>query len=89
MDKKDIIKIWQEFADQNDSFVLTTDQKTLDLLVEGVLKNEKEHDLKYCPCQVRSGDFEKDLSLICPCNFFAQKTWTDEGRCWCGLFLKK
>jgi len=55
MDKDDIIKIWQDFADQNKKIELTSDQNTLDLLTEGVLKNEKEHGLKYCPCQVRCG----------------------------------
>jgi ferredoxin-thioredoxin reductase catalytic chain len=53
------------------------------------LENEKNCGLKLCPCRVRDGTRKGDLELICPCNFKAQKTWKDEGQCWCGLFVKR
>jgi ferredoxin-thioredoxin reductase catalytic subunit len=36
-------------------------------------------------------DFEKDLTLVCPCNFLTHDTYKDKehGECWCGLFIKR
>jgi ferredoxin-thioredoxin reductase catalytic chain len=53
------------------------------------LGNEKKYGLRLCPCRLRDGTREKDLELICPCNFKAQGVWKDKGRCWCGLFVKR
>jgi len=58
-------------------------------VVEGVLENEKKYGLKLCPCRLRDGTRERDLELLCPCNFKAQETWKNEGRCWCGLFVRR
>jgi len=58
-------------------------------VVEGVLENEKKYGLKLCPCRLRDGTRERDLELFCPCNFKAQETWKNEGRCWCGLFVRR
>jgi ferredoxin-thioredoxin reductase catalytic subunit len=59
------------------------------LLAQGVLNNEKKHHLKFCPCRMTSGKQQEDFKLICPCNFFIQKTWKEKGECWCGLYVKK
>lgn len=59
------------------------------MLADGVLNNEKNHGLKYCPCRLRTKDFDKDIKLICPCNFKSQNTWKEKGECWCSLFVKK
>ncbi len=70
-------------------FFLNPDSSKVDLLVTGVIENEKKYGLKYCPCRIRTGDFQKDLLLVCPCNFFVQKTWQEKGECWCSLFVKR
>lgn len=83
-----LIKIWQEFATDK-IFRLNPDPKKVGLLAQGVLNNEKNHSLKFCPCRMRTGNNEADFKLICPCNFFIQKTWLEKGECWCGLYVKK
>ena len=88
MDKTKLKKVWTEYAEGND-FKLNPDKKHVDQIAAGVLENEKKHDLKLCPCRVRDGTKERDLELICPCNFKMHDTWSKEGRCWCGLFVKK
>ena len=80
---------FQEFCNKNGTIQLNPDKEHADTAMKGVLENEKQTGLKYCPCQIKTGDFSKDIGLLCPCNFFAQKTWTDKGECWCGLFVKK
>ena len=79
---------WQAFAGREGSFVLNPDIKRVRLLAKGVLSNEKNHGLKYCPCRMTTNRKEEDLKLICPCNFKIQKTWMDKGECWCSLFVK-
>jgi len=85
---KELRKIFDEFCINND-FMLNPDKKHTDFALEGVLKNEKETGLRFCPCQIRTENFEKDITLLCPCNFKVQKTWTEKDRCWCGLFVKR
>jgi len=88
MSEEELIKIWEKFAENND-FMLNPDKKHVGLVAKGVLINEKKSGLKLCPCRLRDGTRERDLQLICPCNFKAQDVWREKGRCWCGLFVKK
>jgi len=72
-------------------FRVNPDRERVDLLLEGMFNNEGNHGLKYCPCRMIEKDFEKDLALICPCNFLNHDTYQDreDGECWCGLFIKR
>jgi ferredoxin-thioredoxin reductase catalytic subunit len=88
MKEEEIIKVWKDFTDIND-FKLNPDNTHVNLVVQGVLKNEEKHGLKLCPCRLRNKTFERDLELICPCNFKAQDNWEQKGMCWCGLFIKR
>ncbi len=69
--------------------MLNPDEQKVELLAQGVLNNEENYGLKYCPCRVTTGDFKEDLQLICPCNFKVQKTWQEKGECWCSLFVRR
>jgi len=88
LDKKRLIEVWEKFAENND-FMLNPDNKHVDLVTEGVLNNEKKFGLKLCPCRLRDGTRERDIELICPCNFKSQDTWNEKGMCWCGLFVRR
>jgi len=87
MDESELKRSWEVFTEKND-FMLNPDSKHVDIVVDGVLENEKKFGLKLCPCRLRDGTPQRDLELICPCNFKIQKTWKEKGRCWCGLFIK-
>ncbi|MCH8329043.1 MAG: ferredoxin:thioredoxin reductase [Nanoarchaeota archaeon] len=92
MESEELRKSWEDFT-QNNDFKLNPDKKHVDFIIEGVLENEKKHGLKLCPCRLRDGTREKDLELICPCNFKTHETWLKPKNkpqmCWCGLFVKK
>lgn len=88
MNKEEVLKVWERFTKDND-FVLNPDRKHVDLIADGILENEKKYGLKLCPCRLRDGTKERDLELICPCNFKSQDIWREKSRCWCGLFVKK
>ncbi|HLC64515.1 MAG TPA: ferredoxin-thioredoxin reductase catalytic domain-containing protein [Candidatus Nanoarchaeia archaeon] len=89
-----LIEAWNRYAknfnaaNEANKFVLNPDRERVKRLARGVLSNEKNHGLKYCPCRLSTGEREKDLLLICPCNFFIQQTWKEKGECWCSLFVR-
>ena len=88
MNQDELLAAWSSFTEKND-FMLNPDTDHVALVVQGVLKNEARFGLKLCPCRLRDGTRERDLALICPCNFKAQKTWREKDMCWCGLFVKR
>ena len=88
MNKEEIRQAWEKFTEKND-FVLNPDTEVVDLVIEGVLDNEKKFGLKLCPCRLRDGTKERDLELLCPCNFKIQDTWKEKGWCWCSVFVKR
>lgn len=81
-------KVWDEWTRDKD-FKLNPDKDHTDTAIQGSLQQEKAKGLKYCPCRLQYKDFDKDMELICPCNFKAQQTWKDKGMCWCGLFVRR
>ncbi|MGB2763243.1 MAG: ferredoxin-thioredoxin reductase catalytic domain-containing protein [Candidatus Aminicenantaceae bacterium] len=83
-------KAIKKFA-ENREFQVNPDKEKVNTLLEGVFECEKNHGFKYCPCRMIEKDVEKDLKLICPCNFLIHETYKDKdhGECWCGLFVKK
>lgn len=93
MKPKELLQAWEKFT-ENNNFVLNPDKEHVAMIVQGVIENEKKYGLKLCPCRLRDGTHEKDLELICPCNFKTHSTWLKpmSGRkpmCWCGLFVKR
>lgn len=90
VDKEKFLEAIQEFSKKNE-FQVNPDQERISMLLEGVINNEKNHGLKYCPCRLITKDFEEDLKLVCPCNFIIHETYRGkkDGECWCGLFVKK
>jgi ferredoxin-thioredoxin reductase catalytic subunit len=64
------------------------DNKKLDLIIQGLLKNKEKHGEVYCPCRLVTGNKEKDQELICPCVFHRGEIEL-EGHCRCFLFFEK
>jgi len=86
--ENEVLKTFEDFTKSKD-FTLNPDKERIELLVQGVLEHEEQYGLKYCPCRMTSGNFDEDLSLICPCNFKVQNNWREIGECWCSLFIKR
>jgi ferredoxin-thioredoxin reductase catalytic chain len=72
-------------------FKVNPNEQRVKTLLEGMLNNENNHGMKYCPCRLIAKDFEQDLNLVCPCNFRIHETYMDkeDGECWCGLFIRR
>ncbi len=57
-------------------------------LVRGLLVNEKRYGYWACPCRLASGDRQKDLDIICPCDY-RDADLLDWGACYCALYVSE
>jgi len=64
------------------------DNKKVEIIMRGLLKNKEIHGEVYCPCRVVTGNKEKDKEIICPCVFHRGEIEL-EGKCRCFLFVEK
>lgn len=55
-------------------------------LVEGLIANENRYGYMACPCRLASGIKEKDLDIICPCDY-RDPDLNDFDSCYCGLYV--
>ena len=80
----------ERFAEKNE-FQVNPDSAKVEMLFDGMFANEESHGFKYCPCRLRTKDFNEDLKLVCPCNFIIHETYKgkEDGECWCGLFIRR
>jgi ferredoxin-thioredoxin reductase catalytic subunit len=85
--KEQIMEWWKTFTEKS-QFKLNPDNKIVEMVATGVLRNELKHGLKMCPCRLPDGTRERDLTLICPCNFKLHESWKKRGSCHCNLFHK-
>jgi ferredoxin-thioredoxin reductase catalytic chain len=55
-------------------------------LIEGLLVNENRYGYQSCPCRLTGGSKEKDLDIICPCDY-RDPDLDEYDACFCGLFV--
>jgi ferredoxin-thioredoxin reductase catalytic subunit len=55
-------------------------------LVEGLLINEARYGYWACPCRLADGEREKDLDIICPCDY-RDPDLVEHGTCYCALYV--
>ena len=84
---EELKKSAEEYADSVE-ISLNPDEKTVDGVVQGLLKNKDKHGEIYCPCRRVTGNKEKDKEIICPC-IFGRGEIELQNHCHCNLFVKK
>jgi len=65
---------------------LNPDQDFTRGLVEGLLINEQRYGYRACPCRLAEGDKQKDLDIICPCDY-RDADLLEWGSCYCALYV--
>jgi ferredoxin-thioredoxin reductase catalytic subunit len=55
-------------------------------LVEGLIVNEDRYGYLACPCRLAAGVKEKDLDVICPCDY-RDPDLNEFDACYCGLYV--
>jgi len=55
-------------------------------LMEGLLVNQQRYGYLACPCRLADGVREKDLDIICPCDY-RDPDLEEHGACYCALYV--
>jgi len=84
---EELKKKYKEYA-ENNGFTLNPDEKTVERVITGLLRNEEKYGEKYCPCRRVSGNKEEDAKKICACVWHKDEIEKD-GHCFCNLYVKK
>lgn len=67
---------------------LNPDQEFTRELARGLLTNLKRYGYLSCPCRIAEGIKEKDLDIICPCDY-RDPDLNDSDACYCALYVTK
>ena len=86
MKARELLATLERYA-ESQGFKINPDRKIVDLVLTGLLENERRFGRRYCPCRAITGDPERDEKIICPCVYHKAEIASD-GRCHCGLFVK-
>jgi ferredoxin-thioredoxin reductase catalytic subunit len=57
-------------------------------LVKALLINEKRYGYWACPCRLALGIKDKDLDIICPCDY-RDPDLNEYGQCYCALYVSE
>ncbi len=57
-------------------------------LMEGILTNEGRYGYWSCPCRLAEGVRDKDLDIICPCDY-RDADLDEYGSCYCSLYVSE
>lgn len=86
MKEKELTEQSKKYA-ESIGIKLSPDNKIVEVIIKGLLKNKNKHGELYCPCRVVTGNNKKDKEIICPCVFHRGEIEL-QGKCICGLFVK-
>lgn len=65
---------------------LNPNAKTVEALLDGLVRRKVRFGDYYCPCRVVTGDPEQDAANVCPCQSHAAEV-AATGHCRCALFF--
>ena len=86
----DIDILYRRLFDEAESggYHLNPDIEATKELVKGLLTNEKRYGYWACPCRLADGIKEKDLDIICPCDYRDPDLY-EYGVCYCSLYVSE
>jgi len=73
---------------ESSGYHLNPDREFTRELVEGLLVNELRYGYWACPCRLATGDKQKDLDIVCPCDY-RDPDLLDWGACYCCLYVSE
>lgn len=71
---------------EDSGYHLNPDTEFTKELIRSLLINEKRYGYSACPCRLASGIKEKDLDIICPCDY-RDADLNQFGSCFCALYV--
>lgn len=81
---------YDKFKDEVEKtgYFLSPDIEFAEMLIENMEVNKERYGYAACPCRLASGNREKDLDLICPCDY-RDIDLEEHGFCFCGFYVTK
>jgi len=73
---------------QASGYLLNPDEEFVLDLMEGLLTNQERYGYWACPCRLADGVREKDLDIICPCDY-RDPDLLEHGTCYCALYVSE
>jgi ferredoxin-thioredoxin reductase catalytic chain len=88
IDKEEVDRLFKKLDEEAESggYHLNPDVELTKKLVRGLLINKKRYGYQSCPCRLASGDREKDMDIICPCDY-RDPDLDEYGTCYCALYV--
>lgn len=71
---------------ESSGYNVNDDVEFVEMLLENIDVNIERYGYGACPCRLASGEKEKDLDLICPCDY-RDEDLNDYGACFCALYV--
>ena len=86
--KEEIDQLYKKLRDEAESagYYLNPDIPMTRELLKGLMVNEKRYGYPSCPCRLASGVKNKDLDIICPCDY-RDLDLDDYNACYCSLYV--
>jgi ferredoxin-thioredoxin reductase catalytic subunit len=86
--QKEIDEAYEKLKKETEArgYFLNADVEFVKNLIRGLLTNEKRYGYWLCPCRLSLGSREKDLDVICPCDY-RDDDLNDFGCCYCSLYV--
>lgn len=88
--EEDIEKLYQILKREAEAsgYHLNPDVEFTKKLIRGLLVNEKRYGYWACPCRLASGNKEKDLDIVCPCDY-RDPDLSEYDQCYCALYVSE
>jgi ferredoxin-thioredoxin reductase catalytic subunit len=88
MEKEKIDKLFETIQKdaRSGGYNLNPDVPFTKNLIEALLVNQERYGYQACPCRLASGEKEKDLDIICPCDY-RDPDIDEYGACYCALYV--
>jgi ferredoxin-thioredoxin reductase catalytic chain len=85
MNARDLYERLKQEAEAS-GYRLNPDEEFVMDLMEGLVTNQKRYGYLACPCRLADGVREKDLDIICPCDY-RDPDLSEHGACYCALYV--
>ncbi|KZX15774.1 ferredoxin thioredoxin reductase catalytic beta chain [Methanobrevibacter cuticularis] len=71
---------------EDGGYYINDDTEFVQSLLDSINVNIDRYGYASCPCRLASGEREKDLDIICPCDY-RDPDLVDKGACFCALYV--
>ena len=86
----EVVKLYERLNREakEGGYNLNPDREFTLRLVEALKTNEKRYGYQACPCRLAFGEKQKDLDIICPCDY-RDPDLDQYGTCYCSLYVSE